>query len=90
MDYLRLCRAVYVHHAFCSTVDSFRKSQKSVMPNTFWFFSILGSTILFIYAVYRRDPVFMLGQSFGMVVYFRNIILIARHKKLSAERKEAS
>lgn len=65
------------------------RAKKSVMPNTFWFFSILGSTILFIYAVYRRDPVFMLGQSFGMIVYFRNIILIARHKKLSAERKEA-
>jgi lipid-A-disaccharide synthase-like uncharacterized protein len=66
------------------------RAKRSVIPNTFWFFSILGSTILFTYAVYRRDPVFMLGQSFGMIVYFRNIVLIARHKKLSAEAKEVS
>ena len=52
------------------------------MPNAFWVFSIFGSLILLIYAIHQRDPVFILGQSFGMIVYFRNIALIINHKKM--------
>jgi lipid-A-disaccharide synthase-like uncharacterized protein len=55
------------------------KKGESVVPNTFWYFSILGSLILLFYAIYRKDPVFILGQSFGSIVYLRNIMLI--HKK---------
>lgn len=58
------------------------KAKKSVMPNAFWVFSIFGSLILLIYAIHQRDPVFILGQSFGMIVYFRNIALIINHKKM--------
>ncbi len=43
------------------------KAKKSIVPNTFWLFSILGSSMLFIYAVYRKDPVFILGQSFVLI-----------------------
>lgn len=57
------------------------RAKKSVMPNAFWVFSILGSIMLLVYAIYRKDPVFILGQSFGMIVYFRNIALIVKHKK---------
>ena len=32
------------------------------------------------YAIYREDPVFIIGQSFGFLVYLRNLQLIARHK----------
>lgn len=60
------------------------KAKKSVMPNTFWIFSILGSLILLIYAIHQKDLVFILGQSFGMIVYFRNIVLIMNHKKNKA------
>lgn len=60
------------------------RAKKSVMPTAFWFFSIAGSLILLIYSIYRRDPVFILGQSFGMIVYFRNIALIIKHKKSSS------
>lgn len=56
------------------------KKGESVIPDNFWYLSILGSVILLLYAIYRRDPVFIAGQSVGSVVYIRNIMLI-RNKK---------
>ena len=55
--------------------------KKSIIPHSFWYFSLGGALILLSYAVYRKDPVFILGQAFGLIVYSRNLILIARHKK---------
>ena len=49
---------------------------ESVIPIAFWFFSMSGSLILLAYALHRRDPVFTLGQSFGLIVYVRNLMLI--------------
>lgn len=49
---------------------------ESVIPIAFWFFSMSGSVILLAYALHRRDPVFTLGQSFGLIVYVRNLMLI--------------
>ncbi len=54
------------------------KRKKSVIPISFWILSILGSLLLLIYAIYKKDPVFILGQSFGFIVYIRNIVLINR------------
>lgn len=50
----------------------------SVVPMAFWWFSIFGAVCLLAYAIYRRDPVFVLGQSAGMLVYVRNIVLRRR------------
>lgn len=58
--------------------------KKSVIPTSFWYFSLGGSLILLTYAIYRKDPVFILGQSLGFVIYARNLILIARHKESKA------
>ena len=52
--------------------------QESVVPRAFWFLSIAGSLLLLAYAIARRDPVFILGQSLGSIVYLRNLALIAR------------
>lgn len=61
------------------------KKKKSVIPISFWYFSLAGSMILFIYAVfYLKDIVFTLGQSFGLFIYIRNLMLIYRHKEVSA------
>ena len=57
------------------------KHKKSVVPLTFWIFSILGSSFLLIYAIYRKDPVFILGQAPNLLIYFRNIWLIKTSKK---------
>ncbi len=52
------------------------RAGKSVIPIAFWFFSIGGGALLLIYALYRRDPVFIAGQALGLVVYVRNLYFI--------------
>jgi lipid-A-disaccharide synthase-like uncharacterized protein len=61
------------------------RQRKSVVPVMFWYFSLGGGLTLFLYALYREDPVFMLGQGFGLIVYLRNLRLI-RHERRAAER----
>jgi lipid-A-disaccharide synthase-like uncharacterized protein len=57
------------------------KAKNSVIPVAFWYLSIIGSLLLLSYAVFRGDPVFILGQLFGVIVYSRNLHFIGRHKK---------
>ena len=57
---------------------------KSTIPNAFWYFSIAGSALLLAYAIYRMDPVFILGQSVNQFVYVRNLVLIKREEKALA------
>ncbi len=57
------------------------RRRESVIPLAFWYFSLAGGVILFSYAVYRRDPVFILGQSFGIFIYLRNLYFIYRKSK---------
>jgi len=57
------------------------KHGESIIPLPFWYFSIGGSMILLSYAIHKQDPVFILGQSLGSIIYIRNLILIARKKK---------
>jgi len=61
------------------------RAERSVMPVAFWYFSVAGGVTLFVYAVYRQDPVFMLGQGMGLFIYLRNLWLIHREKQ-SPER----
>jgi lipid-A-disaccharide synthase-like uncharacterized protein len=56
------------------------KMKKSVIPIAFWYLSIGGSVTLLSYAIYRTDPVFILGQSGGLIIYLRNLILIHRER----------
>ena len=56
--------------------------KRSVIPTNFWYLSIVGSTLLLAYAIYRQDPVFIVGQAFGSIVYFRNLQLIARSRSV--------
>jgi len=50
--------------------------KKSVIPIQFWYLSILGGLSLLAYAIFRKDPVIILGQSFGILIYLRNLYLI--------------
>ncbi len=61
------------------------KSGRSVIPEAFWWFSIIGGLTLFAYALHRQDPVFMLGQSLGVVIYARNLWLIYAEKRNLAQ-----
>jgi lipid-A-disaccharide synthase-like uncharacterized protein len=60
------------------------RAGKSVIPLAFWWFSIGGGLLLFAYALYRRDPVFILGQGFGVFVYLRNLQFVLRERKQGA------
>jgi lipid-A-disaccharide synthase-like uncharacterized protein len=56
----------------------------SVIPMAFWVFSIFGGLLLLVYALYRRDPVFIAGQAFGVFVYLRNLYFVMRDRKPAA------
>jgi len=57
------------------------RARKSVFPVAFWFFSIGGGLISFGYALTIRDPVFILGQGFGVFVYARNLYFVYRERR---------
>lgn len=58
--------------------------KRSVIPDTFWYFSIGGGVTLLVYAIHRADPVFIVGQATGLFIYLRNLHFILRERK---ERK---
>jgi lipid-A-disaccharide synthase-like uncharacterized protein len=57
------------------------KHKKSIIPIAFWYFSIAGGLILLAYAIHIGDPIFILGQLFGSVIYIRNLYFIYREQK---------
>jgi lipid-A-disaccharide synthase-like uncharacterized protein len=54
------------------------RRKRSVVPRAFWYFSVGGGLTLLAYAIYRRDPVFIIGQGAGLFVYARNLWFIYR------------
>jgi lipid-A-disaccharide synthase-like uncharacterized protein len=64
------------------------RAGKSVIPIAFWFFSIGGGALLLVYALYRRDPVFIAGQAFGVFVYARNLYFELRDRRREASAAE--
>lgn len=60
------------------------RARRSIVPIAFWFFSLAGGVLLLTYAIIRQDPVFIAGQSLGLLIYSRNLWLIF------AERRAAS
>ena len=56
------------------------KRRESVIPVAFWYFSIGGGLILLAYSLWRMDPVFIMGQSLGVVIYARNLYFIHRKR----------
>ena len=69
-------------------VASERKGE-SVIPIYFWYLSLVGSLILLAYAVFRHDPVFIMGQSTGLFVYTRNLMLIYRKRAVAPEMRSS-
>lgn len=56
------------------------RAGRSVIPFSFWMFSIGGGLMLFAYALWRRDLVFILGQGLGVFIYLRNVSLLMKEK----------
>jgi lipid-A-disaccharide synthase-like uncharacterized protein len=61
-------------------VQWFRSEQEreSTIPLSFWYLSLIGGLITLVYAIHRKDPVFITGQALGTLVYLRNLMLIYR------------
>ncbi len=57
------------------------KKGESHIPVVFWYLSIFGGFGLLIYAIFRKDPVIIVGQTFGVFIYLRNLILIYKKDK---------
>ncbi len=75
-----LGQAMFTARFIVQWITSERRGQ-SVVPVVFWWFSVAGGGLLLLYALQRKDPVFIVGQSAGLLVYFRNLILIRRGRK---------
>src|SRR3954447_26353935 len=57
------------------------RAKRSVIPTAFWVFSIGGGVLLFIYSLYRKDPVFIAGQGLGLFIYLRNLYFVLRENR---------
>ncbi|MGD2081629.1 MAG: lipid-A-disaccharide synthase N-terminal domain-containing protein [Chromatiales bacterium] len=66
------------------------RMRRSVVPVAFWYFSIGGGATLLSYAVYRMDPVFMVGQAGGLLIYMRNLHFVLRERRqaLAADQEQ--
>ncbi|MBV8744776.1 MAG: lipid-A-disaccharide synthase N-terminal domain-containing protein [Xanthobacteraceae bacterium] len=60
------------------------RAGRSVVPTAFWIFSVIGGLLLLIYALQRKDPVFIAGQGLGLFIYLRNLQFIMRGRKSAA------
>ena len=66
------------------------RAKRSIVPEAFWYFSVVGGLLLFAYALYRADPVFILGQGLGVFIYLRNIQLIWGGKNVAGRAAGAT
>jgi len=57
------------------------RAGRSIIPIAFWWFSIAGGFLLFLYSLSRKDPVFIAGQGLGLFIYVRNIVFVLRERK---------
>jgi lipid-A-disaccharide synthase-like uncharacterized protein len=60
------------------------RAGRSVIPLAFWLFSIGGGVLLLVYALYRKDAVFIAGQAFGVFVYLRNLYFVLHERNAAA------
>ncbi len=61
------------------------KKKESIIPIYFWYFSLGGGILLLLYAIHRKDPVFILGQGMGVFIYIRNLMLIYKKRRKKVE-----
>jgi lipid-A-disaccharide synthase-like uncharacterized protein len=70
-------QALFFGRFFVQWIASERRKQ-SVVPRSFWYLSLAGGAVLLAYAIHRRDPVFIVGQATGFLIYTRNLWFLHR------------
>ena len=78
-----LGQGIFASRFIVQWIYSEKKGESSI-PIIFWYLSIFGGIGLLTYAIFRQDPVIIVGQSFGIFVYARNLILIHNKKNKNA------
>jgi lipid-A-disaccharide synthase-like uncharacterized protein len=78
-----LGQAMFFSRFFVQWLAS-ERAKRSVFPMSFWYLSLAGGVLLLVYAIWRQDPVFILGQTTGAAIYLRNIRLRQREKHVAA------
>src|SRR5947209_20535950 len=66
------------------------RKRDSVIPVAFWWLSLLGGLTLLSYASYRQDPVIIVGQAMGLVIYARNLMLVGKAKRRATRHRRRS
>ncbi|MBA2594873.1 MAG: lipid-A-disaccharide synthase N-terminal domain-containing protein [Pseudomonadota bacterium] len=56
------------------------RARRSIVPKAFWYFSIGGGITILCYAIHREDPVFIVGQASGLLIYLRNLYFLSRER----------
>ena len=69
---------------------SSERERRSMIPLSFWYFSVAGGATLLLYALHRADPVFIVGQATGLVIYARNLRLIELERRRVGEPASGS
>lgn len=77
-------QAIFTARFLVQWLESERR-RNSVVPVAFWWLSLLGGALLLAYACSRRDPVIMAGQSLGVFVYVRNLMLVRKNRRREAK-----
>jgi lipid-A-disaccharide synthase-like uncharacterized protein len=77
-------QAVFTARFLAQWIASERK-RDSVVPVAFWWLSLVGGMTLLMYAVHKQDPVIIVGQSLGVLIYVRNLMLVEKKKKRVAK-----
>jgi len=55
------------------------KNKLSQLPSAFWVLSTVGSVIILIYSIFRKDPILFIGHAFGIIIYCRNLMILKKH-----------
>jgi lipid-A-disaccharide synthase-like uncharacterized protein len=77
-------QAVFGGRFIVQWIASERRRQSHI-PIVFWYMSLLGGAVTLAYAIHKKDPVFIIGQGSGVVVYIRNLMLIYRAQRHPAQ-----
>jgi lipid-A-disaccharide synthase-like uncharacterized protein len=72
-------QAMFASRFIIQWIASERRKQSHI-PIQFWYLSLTGGLMMIAYGLLRRDPVIILGQTPGLIVYARNLVLIHRHR----------
>lgn len=57
------------------------RMKRSVIPVAFWYLSLIGAVLTFVYAIYIEEPVFIISQAGGLIIYSRNLYFVYRDRK---------